>query len=117
MSHQVSITRASDPFSAAEHPISYDEWLQFIESDPTLETSETDYTDWKDFGRIYSTLWLDCPDPQNSPSHLHWYDYAVAVWHPDDAIVTKMVEIAAKLQANVIGEEGEFYGMERETSN
>ncbi len=112
MSYQISITRASDRFSAEQHPISHEEWLQFVEGEPSLETSRTDYTEWKDIGRIYSTVWLECPDPKNGPNQLHWYDFAITVWHPDEAIIAKMVEIAARLKANVIGEEGEFYGQD-----
>ena len=110
MSYEISITRAPHRFNMEQYPITHEEWLRFVEAEPSLRTSETDYTEWKSFGRIYSTVWTERPDPENGPDHLLWYKYAVTVWHPDETIVAKMVEIARKLRANVIGEEGEFYG-------
>lgn len=109
MSYDISITRAPDGFSAKEYPISYEEWLAFVQAEPSLEISETDYTEWKTWGRIYDTVWLERPEPESGPTHLHWYDWAVLCSHADDVMIEKMIEIARKLGANVIGEEGEFY--------
>src|SRR5262249_29961402 len=105
MGYDIFITRASSTLETEEHPISEADWLAVIAADPDLERSQTDYYERRtqdgQIERIYDTIWTAHPD---TPPFL-LMDGAIQIKNPDEATIRKMVEIARKLDARVLGEE------------
>jgi hypothetical protein len=103
MGYEVHITRAEDWTESADYPISESEWLKVVHSDPSLHIS--------DEGTV---LWLDHPDkPSDKPQF--WYaDGMITKKHPDECTLQKMAEIADRLNARVIDDDGAEYGEEED---
>ncbi len=101
MGYNLYITRRKYHFDEDGPSISEEEWQTLVDSDPELSFRRDDdplTANWNG----------DCryPDP--------WFAYsvdygAIDTKNPDDAIVTKMIQIAAKLNAKVQGDDGEVY--------
>jgi hypothetical protein len=109
MGYDVFITRADLPEESRKAPISSQEWTALVKSDSSLRISPTDYYEHKssDGGteRIPTVIWTAHP---GQPPFL-LLDGAVQIKSPDKATIEKMMAMAAKLQARVVGEEGELY--------
>ena len=89
MGYKIQITRA-------DHPISEAEWRAVADNDPEL---------------LYSTAdrcWLYITHSDLDP--LRFKDGAARATNPRQTTVGKMFELAGKLGARVIGQEGEIYG-------
>jgi len=98
MGYDVHITRAQDWIDSERMPIAREEWRALVESDPEIT-----------------------PDPDNGPDDylfvghpkepwpLWWHKGEVYTKNPDKHIMKKMIEIAAVLNANVQGDDGERY--------
>lgn len=109
MGYDVYITRASDWLDRETFPIPEKEWMIVVQSDPSLQISKEDYFDRTtkegNIERLRPVCWKQHPD-----SVPFWYmDGAIEVKSPDDSTIQKMIEIAKKLNARVIGEDGEEY--------
>jgi hypothetical protein len=109
MGYNLYITRASNFWETKDFPIIESEWLAVAEADPTLSYSTSDYYDQRledgHIERIHP--WLYVAHPEKPPL---WYiGGAIETKNPDTQLISKMVEIADKLNAKVIGEEGEVY--------
>jgi hypothetical protein len=85
MGYQVNISRE-------EGSISEKEWQNFVASDLELKLSDED--------RL-STIWLKLKEEPV----FFWEDSEIWAWSPDNATMRKMLEIAEKLDAKVIGED------------
>ena len=88
-------------------PITKDEVEAIVEADAELEWSEADWVDMVDPGkrkptRYFMILWQDEPC-------FWWQRSQVICSGPTEEQVGKLVDIAAKLKAKVVGEEGEVY--------
>ena len=109
MGYDIFITRAEHPNESSQCPIAEADWKRLLQSDPSLEVSPTDYYDRRPNDgrteRFQMVLWTAHPD--RPPFML--IDGAVQIKSPDDATIRKMVEMASKLGARVVGEEGEIY--------
>jgi hypothetical protein len=109
MGYDVYITRAESPDESSQHPIPEAEWSALLQNDSSLVVSPTDYyersTSDGQTERFQSVLWTAHPD--RPPFML--IDGAVQIKSPDDATIQKMVEMAGRLSARVVGEEGEVY--------
>src|SRR6266436_2386517 len=109
MGYNLYITRAPSSLDYAEHPIPEEEWKAIVETDPSLRISHEDYferrTDDGRVERINLVIWEDHPD--RVP---FWFeDGAIQAKNPDEKTVEKMVELARRLNARVLGEEDEEY--------
>ena len=101
MGYDLYITRKRNWFDDNGPAISRDEWLAIVESDPELSLRPND--------EFLTANWNgDCkyPDP--------WFSYcatatAIETKNPDEPIIAKMLELAARLGARVQGDEGEVY--------
>jgi hypothetical protein len=76
-----------------------------VSSDPTLTISTTDYLERKlpdgSIQRLHPVLWNE---------RAFWFmDHKIVVKNPEDDVLTKMLEIARRLQAHVVGDDGETY--------
>ena len=113
MGYEVHITRADDWTLSQQHPILEKEWLEVVHSDPTLQVSEEDFLgDGTDQGHR-AVVWLAHPGkPQ------FWYGNGmVTKKHPDEPTLAKMVEIAQRLNARVIDDDGADIVEEEESSS
>lgn len=109
MGYSLHITRADDWAHSKSQPILEAEWLAIVNADSSLQISTTDYYDRRtetgEVKRIHPVLWIGHSD--NVP---FWFDDgAIEVSSPDDAVIAKMKEIATKLNARVVGDDGEEY--------
>lgn len=116
MEYEVHITRRAEWFDDDGPSISLEEWLDYVSSDPemrhdgyaeaetpsgTLRTEEEGIAVWVAYprhGKDGNAAWFS-----------HFRD-RISVKNPDQSILVKMHDIAAKLDARVQGDEGEEYG-------
>ena len=113
MGYNLYITRAGSWLDRTETPIGEAEWSAVVDADPTLELSMTDYYERKvnsRIERIRAVIWMTHPQLVA----FWFYDGAVTLKNPDNATIRKMVELAHKLNARVLGEENEEYGPDGE---
>ena len=99
MGYDLHITRATIWALNAQHPISAEEWLAYIEEDPELSLSPNDgphFARWAGESK-YPDPWLD------------WDAGNIYTKNPDEALVEKMVASARALGAQVQGDDGEVY--------
>lgn len=109
MGYDLSITRADSFMNTLESPISEEDWLKVAKADPSLRLSTDDYFDRSAADgrteRFHPWLWIE--HPEQPP--LWFVDGAVTTKNPDDATISKLVQLARALNARVIGEEDEEY--------
>jgi hypothetical protein len=100
MGYDLHITRAAEWSQNEASLITEREWLAVIASDPELAV-----------------------DPENGPpdavwhgsggssgeAYFHFFEGNISAKYPDRATLGKMLEIAAKLEAQVQGDDGEVY--------
>lgn len=112
MGYDVFITRAEHLDKNSDQPISETEWKALLQSDSSLEVSPADYFERRTADgkteRFQMVLWTAHPD--RPPFML--IDGAVQITSPDEKTIQKMVEMAVRLRARVIGEEGEVYPLD-----
>jgi hypothetical protein len=99
MGVEFHITRAEFWAENESSPISADEWLSYVASDPELSL---DQTNGKFFARwagpsAYEEPWLD------------WSQGNIIAKWPDTALYIKMLRIAEVLRAQVQDDEGTVY--------
>jgi hypothetical protein len=94
------ITRKKNWSSEDGPDISVEEWLKYVEEDAELTLRH-------DFNGDYHAIW-NGPSADPEP-WIDWSDGELYSKYPDDPLVDKMVEIAAKLNARVMGDDGEVY--------
>ncbi|TCP57575.1 hypothetical protein EV586_10216 [Tumebacillus sp. BK434] len=110
MSYDVHITRAAEFYESDNHPISLSEWQTIIQADPELE-ARTEITMTTPSGDTLSmsggpglAVWrFDGLD-----YYLIYRDSHISTRYSDD-VIDKLKELAARLDARVIGDEGEEY--------
>jgi hypothetical protein len=117
MGYELHVTRRSDWTDDDGDAISQDEWLAYVESDPTMRLdgyAEAETTD----GRV---LRVESPglavwtaySGHGVDGGMAWFDLSfhgnVIVKNPDAEIIGKMLEVAGALAAGVQGDDGEWY--------
>lgn len=108
MGYNVYITRRKYHFDEEGPSITDGQWQELVEADPELRFAN-------DFHGPLFVLWSgECqyPDP--------WFNYSaqygsIETKNPDEKIIAKMLEMAAKLDAKVQGDDGEVYRTPTET--
>jgi hypothetical protein len=103
MGWEIHITRADHWIDSAEHPISAEEWLRFVEADPELAI------DPRDNGPCFA-LWLLHPI-DGDYAWFDWFEGAIKTKNPDGKILGKAIQIAKHFNARVQGDDGEEYRM------
>jgi hypothetical protein len=109
--YDIHITKAQDWFDSKSQPILEADWLSVVGRDPTLSISHTDELRMRDRQTgvvrvIHPVVWTG-PDGEVIPL---WFDEGRATTkNPSKAAIAKMKEIAARLGAHVVGDEGERY--------
>lgn len=107
MAYDVHIVRTDDWLDAANDPITKPQVDELIASDPELAWSAEDWVDMRDgrgknVTRYFMILWKGKPC-------FWWYRDQIQCSGPSEEQVGKMVEMAARLKANVFGDDGESY--------
>ena len=115
MGYDVHITRAEHWIESESNPITLDEWLTYVASDPEMRLDN--FAEAEVNGEILRvendglTVWTAYTG-HGLNGNMAWFDHrdgSVVVKNPDDEILSKMRHIAEVFRANVIGDEGEFY--------
>jgi hypothetical protein len=100
MGYSLYITRREHWHDDSGPEITLPEWQQVVESDATLS--------WEpDLGNHFAT-WSDASSPE--PPWLAWNNGNLESKYPPVEFIQKMVSLASRLDARVVGEEGELYG-------
>lgn len=107
MAYDLHIVRTGDWLDSADNPIAKQEVDGIIAADPELAWSTEDWVDMQDdrekrVTRYFMVLWKDTPC-------FWWYRDQITCTGPSEEQVGKMVEMAAKMKANVFGDDGEAY--------
>lgn len=113
MGYELYITRASSWLETKRSPISKEEWEKIVAEDQELQLSTDDYYERMQDAkreRFHPIIWTTHPD--RVP--LWFIDGAIEVKNADQSTVRKMVQLARKLNARVIGEAEEEYGEDGE---
>jgi hypothetical protein len=108
MGYDLHITRAPEVWESELHPITPEEWLRVVEDDPSLCLVGADpKLNRSGFRGPYFAIWSG-PSEHKIP-WLNWLRGRVYSKNPDEALIKKLVEIAKRLKARVIGDDGEVY--------
>jgi hypothetical protein len=117
MGYNVHITRADQWFDSESDPITFEEWIAYIDTDPEMQldnkaevsTPEGSTLRYENQGLAVWTRYSG----NGVDGNMAWFDYRegrIVVKNPDDEILRKMCVIASKMGAKVQGDESEFYG-------
>jgi len=101
MGYDVHITRAESWAENEDTPISLEEWERCVEGDPELIPDP-------DNGMPIA-VWTALPGGDEVWPWLSWDDGNISTKNPDEALLEKMLSIAASLDAKVQGDDGEEY--------
>lgn len=99
MGYDVHITRAENWSDNQGCEITAAEWHSVIDTDPELRPAG--------YNGPHLAIWE--AHPSNDEAWLDWCDGNITTKHPDEPLLRKMVEIAARLDAKVQGDDGELY--------
>jgi|SRR4051812_8420320 hypothetical protein len=106
MSYDIHIVRTDSWLDSADNPITKSQVEELVASDPELTWSTDDWVDMSnDDGeviRYFFIIW-------NGEPCFWWYRDEIRCSGPSDEQLLKMTAIAAHLDANVIGDDGEAY--------
>ncbi|HRQ36822.1 MAG TPA: hypothetical protein PLD25_02780 [Chloroflexota bacterium] len=106
MGYDYHIVKTDHWLDAASNPITKEDVDKLILADKDLKWSQTDYVEIaEEHGyttRYYAILW------HNSPV-FWWHKDEIMCSHPSKSQLMKMIEIGNRLQANVVGDDGERY--------
>ena len=103
MGYDLHITRAENWSDSEETPITKCEWEAVIAADQELRADP----DNERFQKL-DAIWID-PVSGNDRGWFAWSDGEISTKNPDRAQLTKMLQIAERLGAQVQGDEGEKY--------
>ena len=109
MPYDLHVVRTSNWLEAAMNPITRAAIDRLIQSDPELEWSASDYVEMKQeevTNRFYMITW-------NGMSCFWWYEDQIRCASPNEQQVAKLIGIAEKLKAKLVGDDGERYTFSR----
>jgi len=101
--------------------ISLDEWSGYVAADETMRLDNVADANTPD-GQVIRyeneglAVWTDYSSHDESGNKA-WFDFregCISVKNPDEEILRKMHQIASRLDAKVLGDEGEEYGPDGE---
>lgn len=101
MGWEIHITRAEHWPDSDKHPITAEEWLTLVESDPELTI---DPRDNGPYFALWLSHWVDGDHPW-----FDWFKGAINTKYPDRQTLGKALEIARYFGARVQGDDGEEY--------
>jgi hypothetical protein len=102
MAYDLHITRREHWSDYDGLQIAYEEWMKFALNDSELIKDQIGDSESEPCDMIL----IDHPI---TPVPLYWYNGEVYAKNPDQQTVKKMISIAAKLDAQVVGDDDESY--------
>ncbi len=102
MGYELHVTHADDWLKASAHPVSRADVDKVVQGDPELDWSATDNIN----GRYDFIEW-------NSESAFYWETHEIIGKSLIEPQIIKLCEIAEKLGAKVVGDDGEHYKVKR----
>ena len=123
MGYNIHITRQEEWYDEVpELCITMEEWVTYVTNDPDMRLDNHAFvktTGGEDFGVISEGLSVWTKYSRNGIGGGYaWFSYEegnIDVKNPDDEILGKMYEIADKLGARLIGDDGEQYYKDSKT--
>jgi signal recognition particle subunit SEC65 len=114
MGYDLHITRAEWWGESKEHPISFSEWQEIIKGDPQLQLVNAAERTMQNgmalsFENPGIAVCIIEDEDEEYPVYFDFINGRIVVKNPNDQMINKMKEIAEKLNASVIGDEGETY--------
>ncbi len=113
MGYDIHITRASEWSESEKTPIAVDAWKKVIAEDKSfVATNAAVATNPKTGEEIRvpgaaMAIWTD--SKTGKQAHFDYRQGRITVKNPDEAMIAKMKDVAKKLGARVVGDEGEEY--------
>ena len=121
MGYDLHITRAADWSASEDAPITLEEWLAFVRSDPEmrLDGFAEAANDEGEAIRVEApglAVWTAYPrhGVDGNMAWLLWFGGRIDAKNPDEEFRRKLHAIARALRARVQGDEGEVYGPDGE---
>ena len=115
MGYDVHITRAAHWSESESAPITLDEWLAVVNSDPEMRLDGVAHVATPSGTLRYTNpglaVWTAYSEHGVDGTKV-WFDHRlgmIVVKGPNEEIVGKMKRLAARLSARVFGDEGEEY--------
>lgn len=114
MGYDLHITRRKHWSDDAqpENTITFNEWLQYITTDPELELSNAYRVKIPGSDTESHSAPGFCEWNAHSAGHRPWFDYSngcITTKNPDRETIEKMLLMASALHAQVQGDDGELY--------
>jgi len=110
MAYDIHVVRTTDWLDSAQNPIFRDEVDRIVADDPELEWSSNEFVDMSDdtgiITRYFMIRWKGHPT-------FWWYRDQILCSGPSESQIMKLVDIAARLAAIVVGDDGESYSAKR----
>src|SRR5262245_51982479 len=110
MAYDLHIVRTKNWTDAAGAPVTKQDVEALIAADSELSWSTKDYIDMADHAgvstRYYMIAWRGEPC-------FWWYRDQIRCSGPDEAQISKLVQMSRALGANVVGDEGELHPIEQ----
>lgn len=104
MGYEIHITRRKHWAHTGQPEITFAEWEAIVNSDPELELA------MRNTDTVPTANTVMMFDPSRSAIRVFWYsDGAIWVKKPCTAVLIKMLDIAHKLNARVMGDDEEIY--------
>jgi len=108
MSYYVTITRKPNPCWKGGELISEAEWRRVALAEPDFRpATDAELVEVAPYGRPSDLVWTG--HPNFSAVWFDWFEGQIDVKGPDEITLAKMGLLAARLGANMIGENGELY--------
>jgi hypothetical protein len=116
LGYDVHITRADDWSESETAPITLEEWLAYVRSDPEMRldgnaSATSPAGDTLTYESEGLAVWTAYSQHEQD-GNMAWFDHRggeIVVKNPDPEILDKMCSIARALRARVQGDEGEPY--------
>jgi len=112
LGYDIHVVRTTDWLDAAKNPIGLEEVDAVIKSDSELQWSKSDYVDMADRNGKTTRYFM-----------ISWRGVTCFYWYRDQILyktsqgyiqgTKKLLQIAAKLKARVVGDDGEVYSIRR----
>ena len=110
MPYDLHIVRTPDLPDTSSAPITKSDVDALIASDPELAWSTTDYVDMRDDAEVVTRYWMI---EWQGQSCFWWYLNEIQCSRPNEAQISKLVQMARALGAYVVGDDGETNPLEQ----
>jgi hypothetical protein len=111
MAYDLHIVRTDNWLDAASAPVTKQDVDALIASDSELAWSTTDYVDMSDNAGAVTRYWMIA---WRGEPCFWWYRDQIQCSGPDEAQISKLVQMSRVLLARVFGDDGEEYPLERQ---